>query len=338
MIPLMRQSNSLNILRTMKEWGKEPPFIPQQMGLSDLHSVQSAAKVPEDKEAFPRAYDESPPEEADYIDTCTAMVPRTDDPDAPALTWRAMAIGTTFALLMSFVNTVLSFRTNGFQLSSTLAVLLAYPVGIFLSSILPGHKTPFSIKEHVLVGIIAGAASSTPYGLDNVIVQKFRLFINNSSISFWESLAWCLITQFLGFGIGIYVNYVNKLSLSIAGLTRDFLVKPREMLFPSSLSNVSLYITLHKPDSSVGKWKMNRYQFFWIAFGVIFVYTWIPEFIAPSLQLVSVVCLLGGENKILQFLGSGGPYAGVGLFGLTFDWYYIQTWAITTPFRYAAGK
>jgi hypothetical protein len=68
---------------------------------------------------------------------------------------------------------------------------------------------------------------------------------------------------------------------------------------------VSLFVTLHKPDTMIGKWKMSRYQFFWISFGCIFVYTWIPEYIAPSLQLVSVFCLFGGGNKILSFLGSG---------------------------------
>jgi hypothetical protein len=107
------------------------------------------------------------------------------------------------------------------------------------------------------------------------------------------------------------------------------------MIFPSSLSMVSLYVTLHKPQDTVigGRWKMSRFKFFWIAFAVLFVYTWIPEYIAPSLQLVSVFCLVGGGNKIMSFLGSGSTNGGVGLFSLTFDWYYVGSAFITVRFH-----
>jgi hypothetical protein len=141
-------------------------------------------------------------------DVFISNVPTTDDPTIQALTPRVFLIGTFFALFLSFINTILSFRTNGFHVNASLAILLSYPMGIILAKVLPGEKTPFNIKEHVLIGVIAGAASATPYGLDNVIVQKFHLFIGNDAITYWESLAWCLITQFMGFGIGSLFLYL----------------------------------------------------------------------------------------------------------------------------------
>jgi uncharacterized oligopeptide transporter (OPT) family protein len=167
--------------------------------VSDTNTLEG---FDEDKEKTGRSKDEKGPS-ADSPDSdeevYTSIVPTTDDPSLKALTPRVFLIGTFFALLLSFVNTVLSFRTSGFQVNSTLAILLSYP----LARVLP-FSSPFNIKEHVLIGVIASAASGTPYGLDNVIVQKFHLFIGNDNITYWESLAWCLITQFLGFGIGTY--------------------------------------------------------------------------------------------------------------------------------------
>ena len=62
-----------------------------------------------------------------------------------------------------------------------------------------------------------------------------------------------MATQFVGFGV--------------AGLTRRFLIKPKAMLFPSVLPQVSMFSTLHKPDTRIGRWSMTRFKFFWYALG-----------------------------------------------------------------------
>ena len=98
-----------------------------------------------------------------------------------------------------------------------------------------------------------------------MVAQKFQAFIGNNDIGFFESLAWVLSTQFIGFGI--------------VGLTRRFLIKPKAMLFPSVLPSIALYTTLHKPDVKLGRWSMSRFKFFWLSFFAIFCYTWIPVYI-----------------------------------------------------------
>ena len=105
------------------------------------------------------------------------------------------------------------------------------------------------------------------------------------------------------------------------------------MVYPASLSKISLLNLFHQPESP-SRWKMSRYRFFWIAFGAIFLYSWIPQYIAPSLQIVSVLCLLSpASNSVSQLLGSAKR--GVGLLSLTFDWIYLGQAMIITPFKYS---
>lgn len=163
----------------------------------------------------------------------------------------------------------------------------------------------FNVKEHVLISIMGSAGAAGSYGVDNVVVQKSQLFIGHSEIGFGESLLWVLAIQFIGYGI--------------AGLTRRFLVKPKTMIWPSILSQVALYTTLHESRTiassaaaltsllssySYGNgWKVPRFTFFWIAFAVIFIYTWIPEYFAVSFQTLSILCFMTAD-PILRFLGS----------------------------------
>jgi hypothetical protein len=81
------------------------------------------------------------------------------------------------------------FRTNPFAIPATVATLLAYPMGIMMARILPSklykigslsfslNPGPFSIKEHVLITIIAASGGGVAYGVDNVVVQKFSKFM-----------------------------------------------------------------------------------------------------------------------------------------------------------------
>jgi hypothetical protein len=156
---------------------------------------------------------------------------------------------------------------------------------------------PFNVKEHVLISIMGSAGAAGSYGVDNVVVQKSSLFIGHSEIGFGESLLWVLSIQFIGYGI--------------AGLTRRFLVKPKTMIWPSILSQVALYTTLHESRfkvpsvfSKLGKsWNIPRFTFFWLAFAAIFIYTWIPEYFVVSFQTLSILCFMTAD-PILRFLGS----------------------------------
>jgi uncharacterized oligopeptide transporter (OPT) family protein len=99
------------------------------------------------------------------------LMPVTDDPFLPSLTLRVLVIGSIWCMFLSVANTIFSFRTTTFEIPSILAAILGYPMGIFMSRVIPKktfhlwgrrlelNNGDFSVKEHVLVYIIASGNS-----------------------------------------------------------------------------------------------------------------------------------------------------------------------------------
>ncbi|KAH6561861.1 hypothetical protein BASA62_009563 [Batrachochytrium salamandrivorans] len=167
------------------------------------------------------------------------IVPQTDDPSAPSMSVRMIFLGTIFALFLGLMNGIFSFRTNSFAISSNIAAILSYPLGIFFAAVLPRgilNPGPFTIKEHVLVYMIAGAAGGAPYGVENVIGQKFDKFMGDSNVTFWNSVLFVITTQMIGYGL--------------SGMTRRFLVRPAAMYWPTVLSTVALFVSFHEKEES----------------------------------------------------------------------------------------
>lgn len=200
-------------------------------------------------------------------------------------------------------------------------------MGVFMAAILPRRAMggflnpgPFSVKEHVLIYIIAGSAGGLPYGVDNVIGQYAEPFMADRRVNIWNSLAWVAVSQLVGYGV--------------AGISRRFLVKPSAMLWPSVLPYVALFTALNGVKTigdQSSKYPTSRYKFFWLAFAAMFVYTWLPGFFAPVLTAVSLLCLFT-TNKTARFLGSASPSGGTGILSISFDWSLVGMYSpIATP-------
>ncbi|KAJ3096780.1 hypothetical protein HDU97_005586 [Phlyctochytrium planicorne] len=229
----------------------------------------------------------------EIYDIVDAVVPRTDDPNTPALTFRSL---------------------NPF-----IVVLISYPLGNFLSYILPRdtfnvpifnlpfhlNPGPFSFKEHTLIYVFTVTAARPAYSLYNMVVQKYILGQN-------ISVAWCIAfvigSQCFGYGL--------------AGLSRRFLVRPAAMLWPSNLGTLALLRSLsdRKGISGIdGDEEVEKtYKFF-------------PSYIAPALGAVSLLCHIAPNNQRVKMLGSAKQ--GLGMLSLSFDWSMITVFApIVTPF------
>ncbi|KAJ3319498.1 hypothetical protein HDU76_000526 [Blyttiomyces sp. JEL0837] len=274
----------------------------------------------------------------DIYDIIDAVVPRTDDPTLPTLTLRVWIIGVTFALLFAFINTLFTFRTNPFMLNPFIGTLLAYPLGIFLSYILPknlrigsfsineGH---FNFKEHALVLIFCSTAAGPAYALYNIVGQKYQLY--QTDLTSLACVGFAIVTQCFGYGL--------------AGLCRRYLVRPAAMLWPTNLATIAMLNALHESDTTPaassrneggGYWlSMSRYKFFWIVTAAMTLYQFIPTFVAPILTAVSILCYVAPftrNQKLTRGLGSAQPGGGLGFLSLTFDWSIIGGQApITTP-------
>ncbi|KNC97645.1 OPT family small oligopeptide transporter [Spizellomyces punctatus DAOM BR117] len=315
-------------MRDSKEFEKDKTLFPPSLREDVLPGLDKKEKYDKDYE------DDVFVEEDDVDKAINAVVPTTDDPSAPTFSFRVMVLGTLWCVLLGGANSILAFRTNPFGVTSTVATLLSFPMGKFLARVLPDKSVtvykwtfslnpgPFSQKEHVLISIIAGAGAAGAYGLDNVVTQKAELFMGNQSINIWESFAWILASQFIGFGL--------------AGIMRRFVVWPKQMMWPSTLSLIALFVSFHGSEkekrlSKSSRWRMSRFTFFLVAFAGAFAYTWLPEYLMVVLQTVSVLCLIT-TNKKARFLGSSDNGGGIGIGALSFDWTYIGGGFLTAPF------
>eukprot|EP00842_Homolaphlyctis_polyrhiza_P001735 jgi/Hompol1/2562/HPOL_006050-RA len=252
------------------------------------------------------------------------IVPETDDPYSPSLTIRMVFLGTAWAVALGLVNGIFSFRTNAFFVSGNVVALLSYPMGLFMARVLPRgilNPGPFTIKEHVLVYVIASAAGGAPYGIENVIGQYFDKFLGDKQVTFWNSLMFILTTQMIGYGI--------------SGMTRRFLVRSAAMYWPGVLPTVALFVSFHEQHESEEEKKVGgptRYSFFWTVFVVIFIFQWLPSYYSASLQAISILCF--SSNRVARWLGAASPDTGVGVLSLSFDWTnFGATYApLATPF------
>ncbi|KAI9348646.1 OPT oligopeptide transporter protein-domain-containing protein [Obelidium mucronatum] len=285
-------------------------------------------------------------ESPDYIlsevyDIVDSVVPRTDDPMQPTLTFRVVFLGFFFGILLSIVNTVFTFRSNFFMVNPFVILLVTYPLGNLMYwttstkiYTVPYFKYqftfnpgPFSFKEHTL--------GNPAYSLYNVVVQKYLL---KQDISILWCIAFAIVTQVTGYGV--------------AGLCRRFLVRPAVMLWPGTLTVISSLTSMHEPSAtaaagggvleSEGQEEgdqvdrksatrgVGRGSFFWLCALGMCIYQFFPSYVAPLLGTVSVLCYLGPFNQKLHMLGSATQ--GVGLLSFSFDWSIIgSTSPIISP-------
>ncbi|KAJ1980345.1 hypothetical protein H4R33_005493 [Dimargaris cristalligena] len=173
-----------------------------------------------------------------------AAVSNKDNPNLPSLTIRVWILGLSFLVVMSIVNQFFWFRETPIGLGGVIVMLLSYPLGKFLAWTMPQRTVdwgrfgrfelnpgPFSIKEHVLVSVVANSGAGTAYAIDVVVIKK--LFYK-MELSFFASLLLILTSQLVGYGL--------------AGIARKYLVRPAAMIWPSSLVTVALFRTFHERE------------------------------------------------------------------------------------------
>ncbi|KAI9437044.1 OPT oligopeptide transporter protein-domain-containing protein [Lactarius indigo] len=201
----------------------------------------------------------------------------------------------------------LSFRVStNFSIFDTplVAQLLSFPLGCAWARSVPGVRIfgvplnpgPFSLKEHVLITVMATVGSSSAYATDILAVQR-KYYHQNWSFGY----QWLLVmsTQLIGFSMG--------------GAIKRFLVSPPSMS-PLACEPVTcaLFNTLHSQIySGFRDTGMSRERFF--------LFDIFPGYLFTALSTFSwAVNQLFGYNS------------GLGMSVLTFDWNniaFIGRWA-----------
>ncbi|KAF4607458.1 hypothetical protein EYR38_001530 [Pleurotus pulmonarius] len=136
-----------------------------------------------------------------------SAVANFDDPTMPVSTLRAWILGIILAMVIPGMNQFFYMRYPSIVVGSLVAQLVVFPVGRLWARIMPQLRIfgvslnpgPFTVKEHVLVTIMATVGAQSAYATDIVAVQRVTY-----DRPFGFGYNWMLVmsTQLIGFSIG----------------------------------------------------------------------------------------------------------------------------------------
>ncbi|XP_047317646.1 oligopeptide transporter 3-like [Impatiens glandulifera] len=264
------------------------------------------------------------------IEEVRLVVPETDDPSLPVMTFRTWFLGLLSCIILIFLNTFFIFRTQPLTISAILMQIVVLPIGKFMANTLPTRRFtvlgwnftlnpgPFNMKEHVVITVMANCGVSfgggDAYSIGAITIMKA---FYKQNLTFMCALVMVLTTNLVGYGW--------------AGIFRRYLVDPVEMWWPSNLAQVSLFRALHEKEIKGTGW--SRMRFFLVFMGASFAYYALPGYLFPILSFFSWVCWVFPRSITAQQIGSGAQGLGLGAF--TLDWAGISAYhgsPLVTPF------
>ncbi|RDX43336.1 OPT oligopeptide transporter [Lentinus brumalis] len=293
-------------------------------GLAEKRDLNDIGDVSEDVRAID--LDESGKErpietEQDYA---LRLVSLDDDPSLPINTARTWFLSLGLACFAAVLGQLFYFRPQTVQVSGLFLQVFAFILGRALETVLPGpyhnvprlrtkntwfwrflNPGPFNIKEHVAISIMSTTASDQAAAISVFAAQDLYYHISVSpAIAIFTLIA----SQLVGYGL--------------AGLARDYLVYPTWAVYPFLMPQIQLFDAMHRGKGMFLQKK--RRVFFWSVLVGIFVWEWFPEYIAPTLTGISIVCLAAQKSAwVTRVFGGAAGNEGLGMFALCFDWNYV---------------
>ncbi|KAG9325167.1 hypothetical protein KVV02_002021 [Mortierella alpina] len=267
-------------------------------------------------ESLSEDYTDFQEQENSPIEAVRLAVPITDDPSLPVVTFRFWLISFFFTALGATVQQYYFFRSSSGTYSIFFVNLVSFTLGKAMARTLSERKFtvlgqtlslnpgPFNIKEHALIGIAVSTGAGSAYAID--ILSATDLFLGYR-INALGSILLIITTQCCGYGM--------------AGLLRRYLVYPAEMVWWSNLVQVVFYNTMHNTQDFqsirlVRGW--SRMKFFWVVTVIVFLYQFIPQWLAPILVYFDWLCWIRPFD--MNFWAFFSSISGGGILSLSFDW------------------
>ncbi|KAA8569870.1 hypothetical protein EYC84_002213 [Monilinia fructicola] len=278
-------------------------------------------------------------------DAAAHLLPLRDD-GQPALSFRSIVLATVLSAFQAVMYQIYSFKpTSMGVIQGTFIVLIAYFLGKAWVNLLPrgdkfearwrergGQGTPplwiriisffnygpWNLKEHAICAITATSASNAAATITVFAAQDLFYGIPLSATT--------VILAVISIGLFGY---------GLCGIFRPIMVWHPESVYWSTLPTVKTLQGLHWQDLKHSK----PLRYFWYAFGSMFAYEFLPAYIFPWLNSVSIPCLAamhatGSKAAVLTNLFGGATNnEGLGLFSLSFDWQYITSFNTSLPLK-----
>lgn len=223
-----------------------------------------------------------------------------------------ISTGIGLSLFGGTISAIYYFKPQTVSVSTVFLAVLTYILGEGMALLIPRwgpigrflNPHPFNKKEHLAIVIMANSASISALSIEVLAVERLYYGAKlNGAISIFLMFS----SQFLGYGI--------------AGLMRETLVYPKNMLWPINLPVNSMLETLHRPREETRK----SLKIFCIVFVCIFVWEIVPEWIMPLLTGISIFCLANQKSAVFtNIFGGASGDEGLGLFSWCMDWQYIS--------------
>ncbi|KAF2473496.1 OPT-domain-containing protein [Lindgomyces ingoldianus] len=299
-----------------------------------------------------------------------ASVAATDDISLSINTPRMWTLSIFFAILGSSTNLFFSLRYPSVSITPIIALLLVHPLGLLWDQVLKRNGDPDETFLHGSIqrnpslsdrtiyeneGRPNSARASQRFQPKDPWKRRLRLWFAqghwnekehccvyiSSNVSFGFAFATDVIveqTKFYHQDLGVTYQILLTLSTQIlgyalAGLTRQFLVRPSGMIWPSTLVSTAMFTALHKDQNKPADgWTVSRSRFFVLVFSGSAAFYFLPGLLMPALSYFSVITWFAPRNVVVANLF--GIASGLGLFPLTFDWAQIAYIGspLVTPF------
>ncbi|KAK9453142.1 OPT oligopeptide transporter protein-domain-containing protein [Dipodascopsis uninucleata] len=252
-----------------------------------------------------------------------------DDPTIPVETIRAYVLGCIWVAVGSFINEFFYFRQPSLTLQSTVIQLFLYPCGKF-TEFLPdwGFKLrgtryslnpgPWNFKEQMLATIMVNVGGQTSNWMSMTVTLRHKLFFGYEWVDFGFVFVMNFASLFFGYGL--------------AGIMRKLVIFPVKAVFPNVLPTLALSraLVVKETKSSVNGWTISRHNFFFLTFGLSFLYFFVPSVLFKALSTFNWMTWIAPNNVKLAVVT--GSFIGFGLNPITsFDWAVIN---YSTPLVY----
>lgn len=133
---------------------------------------------------------------------------------------------------------------------------------------------------------------------------------------------------------------IGLFGYGLCGVLRPICVWHVDAVYWSTLPTVKTLQGLHWEELKNSK----PLRYFWYAFVSMFLYEFLPAYIWPWLNSVSIPCLASmnatGEtaSNLVNFFGGAVNNEGLGLFSFSFDWQYVTSFNTSLPLKLQANS